>query len=318
VGERILTGAPIKHSVIGIAAVASLLTTSALAADMAAPVYTKAPVIPVVVYDWTGFYIGGNIGYSWDRSSTTQSFYDGPTGTTLLSSYPSSFNLDGVIGGGQIGYNWQRDRWVFGLEADIQGSAEKGSTSAVCPGGSATATTLAGLSGVCAVGHIGDTAPFNVAAFPVINNLSESIQWFGTVRGRIGPTITPTILLYVTGGLAYGQVNASDTVTGVNITGPQGVNGSTSTAAAAAFSSNSTRVGWTAGAGIEGTIGGGWTPKLEYLYIDLGSILGSFVTPIVSPSGNFVFANYNSHVTDNILRVGVNYRFGTAPVVAKY
>ena len=64
-------------------------------------------------------------------------------------------------------------------------------------------------------------------------------------------------------------------------------------------------------------IGGNWTAKLEYLYIDLGNISGSFVTPIVAPSGNFVTASYNSHITDNVLRVGVNYRWG-GPVVAKY
>jgi outer membrane immunogenic protein len=71
------------------------------------------------------------------------------------------------------------------------------------------------------------------------------------------------------------------------------------------------------GAGIEGAIGGNWTAKLEYLYIDLGNVSGSFITPVVGPSGAFVTASYNSHVTDNILRFGVNYRWG-GPVVARY
>jgi outer membrane immunogenic protein len=180
VGERILTGAPIKHSVIGIAAVASLLTTSALAADMAAPVYTKAPVIPVVVYDWTGFYIGGNIGYSWDRSSTTQSFYDGPTGTTLLSSYPSSFNLDGVIGGGQIGYNWQTGALVFGIEADASKSGQSGSGAQTVPGWTS----------------------------------STDINWIGTVTGRVGYA-WDRVMVYGKGGFAWADEDHSQSLGGV-------------------------------------------------------------------------------------------------------
>jgi outer membrane immunogenic protein len=289
---------------------------AAAAADMSAPVYTKAPPMVAAVYDWTGFYIGGNIGYSWGRSATTQSFSDATSGA-LLSSTASKFDLDGVIGGGQAGYNWQKSNWVFGVEADIQASGEKGSTNSVCPGGSATATTLVGLSSACAVGHLGDTAPFNVAAFPVTNSLSEKIEWFGTVRGRIGPTITPTILAYVTGGLAYGQVKASDTVAGTNIVGLQGVNGSTLVPVGVSFGSSSTRIGWTVGAGVESVLSGNWTAKIEYLYMDLGNVSGSFVTPIVAPSGAFVTSSYSSHITDNILRVGVNYRWG-GPVVAKY
>jgi outer membrane immunogenic protein len=253
----------------------------ASAADMSAPVYTKAPPVVVAVYDWTGFYIGGNIGYSWGRSSTGHVLSDSVTGATLLAT-PLKFDMNGVIGGGQIGYNWQRSNWVFGLEADIQGSDQKGSGNSVCPGGSATATTLAGLSSACAVGHLGDTAPFNVAALPVTNSLYEKLEWFGTFRGRVGPTITPTILPYVTGGLAYGEVKTTDTVSGTNITNPagQGVNGGTVlTPVAASFANSSTRVGWTVGAGVEGVVSGNWTAKLEYLYIDLGHVSGSFVTP---------------------------------------
>jgi outer membrane immunogenic protein len=107
-----------KRALLGIAVIASALTTQALAADL--PIYTKAPP-PSPIYDWTGFYAGLNIGYSWGRSSTTIGFTDQGTGA-LLAAFPGKFNMDGVIGGGQIGYNWQRDKWVFGIEADIQGS----------------------------------------------------------------------------------------------------------------------------------------------------------------------------------------------------
>jgi outer membrane immunogenic protein len=314
-----------KRIFIGIAGAAALLTTSALAADLAPHMYTKAPVPIVAVYDWTGFYVGGNVGYSWGRSSTNEAFTDALAGT-ILSAATAKFNLNGVIGGGQAGYNWQRDKWVFGLEADIQGSGEKGSTNAVCPGNPTVFTppfgssTVAAVSSACSLGHAGDTNTGNVNGQAVTNSLSEKIEWFGTFRGRIGPTITPTILPYVTGGLAYGSVKATDTVSGTNVTNPggQSVNGGTVlTPVNGAFGSSSTRVGWTVGAGIEGAIGGNWTAKLEYLYIDLGNVSGSFITPVVGPSGAFVTASYNSHVTDNILRVGVNYRWG-GPVVARY
>jgi outer membrane immunogenic protein len=304
-------GQLMKRIFIGIAAVASLLATSAFAADLAPRMYTKAPPPVVAIYDWTGFYLGGNIGYSWGRSSTTQTFSDSVTGA-ILNSTAIKFDMNGVIGGGQIGYNWQKSNWVFGLEGDIQGSGQKGSTNTVCPGG--TATTL---NSACSLGHTGDTTPFNVPAFPVTNNLTEKLQWFGTVRGRIGPTITPTILAYVTGGLAYGQVSTTDTVSGINIVGPQGTNGSTLVPVAGTLSNSATKLGWTVGVGVEGMISGNWTAKIEYLYMDLGNVSGSFVTPIVAPSGAFVTSGYNSHITDNILRVGVNYRWG-GPVVAKY
>jgi outer membrane immunogenic protein len=125
------------------------------------------------------------------------------------------------------------------------------------------------------------------------------------------------VLAYVTGGLAYGNVSATNTVSGTNITGVQGTNTSTSTPFAGSFSNNSLRAGWTIGVGVEGVISGNWTAKIEYLYIDLGSISGSFVTPLIAPSEAFATSSYTSHITDNIVRVGVNYKF-TGPVVAQY
>jgi outer membrane immunogenic protein len=292
--------------------------TPASAADLPvkAPVYKAPPVLP---YSWAGFYLGGNVGYSWGRSHSTLTLSDATSGA-VLSSNSANFNLDGVIGGGQIGYNWQSNNWVFGLEADIQASGEKGGTNTSCAGGPGGATTTAGaVDGTCSLGHIGDTVAGNISALPVTDSLSEKIKWFGTVRGRIGPTITPTILAYVTGGLAYGQVSATDTISGVNLVGPQGVNGGTLVVpVSASFGSSTTKVGWTIGAGIECVLGGNWTGKIEYLYVDLGKVSGSFVTPIVAPSGAFLASSFSSHITDNILRVGINYKFGYAPVVAGY
>jgi outer membrane immunogenic protein len=144
---------------IGIAVLASLaLIGGASAADMPvkAPVY-KAPVV-APPYNWTGFYIGLNVGGSWGHQDND--LVTVPGGVTLFS---NSDNLDGFIGGGQIGYNWQADQWVFGLEADFQGSSQKSDGSFV----------LLPIAGVAVV-------PGLTAAY------TDKLEWFGTVRGRIG------------------------------------------------------------------------------------------------------------------------------------
>ena len=156
-------------------------------------------------FNWTGFYIGGNVGYSWGRSASTLSFVDATSGG-VLSSTGANSDLNGIIGGVQTGYNRQINNWVYGVEADIQASGQNGSTTGVCAGGALT--PVSALSSACAPGHIGDTAPFNVAALPVTSTLNQRLDWFGTLRGRIGPTITPTLMVYATGGLAYGQVSS--------------------------------------------------------------------------------------------------------------
>ena|SRR6185437_1533573 len=144
------------------------LVGSAAAADIRAarPVY-KAPMLaPVSVYNWTGFYIGGNVGYSWGQQDNS---IDGASiGGT---------NLNGIIGGGQVGYNWQINQIVFGLEADFQGSGQKGDGSFTGAPGIIPATTF---------------------------TYTDKLDWFGTVRGRVGYAFDRW-LPYVTGGWAYGH-----------------------------------------------------------------------------------------------------------------
>lgn len=57
-------------------------------------------------------------------------------------------------------------------------------------------------------------------------------------------------------------------------------------------------------------LSGNWTGKIEYIYVDLGTVSGAFATPIVTTSGAFLVSRFSSRITDNILRVGVNYKFG--------
>ena len=290
-----------KRILVGSAtAVALLSASSAFGADLAARPYTKAPVVAVVVYDWTGFYIGGNVGYSWGRERTdgtltgTQNVSVFRTaGPTLVSSVDTVLgalpligraDVNGIIGGGQAGYNWQRGTWLFGLEADIQGSDEHARAD-VC--------TVAG----CPPGSTLFTANYK-------------LDWFGTARGRVGFLPTERVLLYATGGLAYGHLSASESTI--------------------PLSWGSTRAGWTVGAGAEAAIDRNWSVKIEYLYMDLGNIGSSGATATAvanalntpTPGFNTVTTTtltsaFHTRFTDNIVRVGINYRFG-GPVVAKY
>jgi outer membrane immunogenic protein len=260
-------------------AIGALVTINpALAADMPVKAPVRAPV--VAAYNWTGCYVGGNVGYSWGRA---RGDIDTPTLPPFFpASYSISQDLNGVIGGGQIGCNRQFDnRWVLGIEADFQGSAEKHSNS---------------FSNSFAL-------PIGEGATGVLNQTIEAkIEWFGTLRGRVGFLISPTLMLYGTGGLAYGKVSATDNFSSV-ITIDVG-NGPVTARAAGTIGDSKTKVGWTLGAGVEGALFDtrNWTWKVEYLYVDLGSVSGSGVAPLVGPY------SWNAKFTDNILRVGLNYR----------
>jgi outer membrane immunogenic protein len=275
-----------RLTLTGIALV-SLAVGPAMAADLRTPVYTKAPVM-APIYNWTGFYIGLNGGYSWGRSNTDFTI------TSTIAGVPAgsvSQDINGWVGGGQIGYNWQSGTFVFGLEADIQATGQKGTfnfaTPALCP-----TITIAVLPCVTGSGSI-----------------EQELPWFGTLRGRLGVTPSPTWLLYVTGGLAYGQVDTEATFSATSAF----VGGPVIASVSAASNSSTTRVGWVIGAGAEWAISGPWSAKLEYLYMDLGTVNTSFAGP-----APFTLMTTSSRITDNIVRVGVNYRFGGSPVVARY
>ena len=126
-----------------------------------------------------------------DSSSDTSTITN--TAGTVLFTSADKTSLDGIVGGGQIGYNWQMQRAVFGLEADIQGTDEKGSRAFTCPLNTCTPP----VGGFLALVIPGPAVPVT---------LNQKIDWFGTVRGRIGYLADPKLLLYVTGGLAYGDV----------------------------------------------------------------------------------------------------------------
>jgi outer membrane immunogenic protein len=254
-----------------------LAAASAGAADMTArPAYAAPPP----VYTWTGVYWGANVGYGWGNARTNINSNATELGVAESTQISQSQKIDGVIGGVQAGYNYQFGTWVWGWETDFQGSGQKG--------GSTFNTTL--------------VAPVPI---PLTATTDHKLEWFGTARGRLGFLWGPNVLLYGTAGVAYGQVKDSATVNGSILGG--------AVTASAVHNFNDVKAGWTAGAGIEGALGNGWSAKLEYLYIDLGKTEQTTGASVAAAGFGTLFATNNTQSfrdTDNIVRVGLNYKWG--------
>ena len=293
------------------------------------------------IASWTGFYVGGNLGYGWGGARTdvagsgTDSFPATPTPavggiTTVRFADSNTARLNGLIGGGQAGYNVQLNpRWIAGLETDIQASGQRGSGASIDPFSSPQCSVAVGPPpSVCTI--------FSNLVGAGVTSYEGRIDWFGTVRGRIGVLVTDHLLAYGTGGLAYGHVKVSDNtnLNGTILNGSVFILPGTFAATMTQFSASETRAGWTVGGGVEGKFSGllpsNWTWKLEYLYVDLGSVdtLSPFAAIFLNP--NTLTPNPNlspltgavtthTHFRDNIVRVGLNYQFGSyaAPAVYK-
>src|SRR5580704_16776695 len=117
--------------------------------------------------------------------------------------------------------------------------------------------------------------------------IDQKLNWFGTTRARLGLATGP-VLTYVTAGVAYGG-----TETGVTT-----VNGATSSS-----STSATKSGWTWGTGVEAALGGNWTAKAEYLYVDLGTASATTLSPVFPTT-------FSTKYQEQIFRAGINYRFG--------
>ena len=142
-----------------------------------------------------------------------------------------------------------------------------------------------------ASGQKGGTT-LQISALPVTTLTTDhKLTWFGTSRTRLGVLWSPNVLLYGTAGVAYGQVKDTATIT--------------SPLASVTGTFKDVKAGWTAGAGVEGALGGGWSARLEYLYIDLGKTEQTLATPLL---GQVI--SETRRFTDNIVRVGLNYKWG--------
>jgi opacity protein-like surface antigen len=242
------------------------------------PLFTKAPIR--AAWTWEGYYLGLNLGYSWGKSRT-DAFFDDTLGGGGTFATSSSFDLKGIAGGAQTGYNWQFGNWLAGVEGDVQLTAQRGNPTSVCP------DTTCNPNGP------------EVAGF----DQNQHLEWFATLRGRVGATVTPDALVYVTGGAAVGGLRTAGNVAAFDADGAP---------ATSPFSSISIKPGWTVGAGIEGHLAGNWTGKIEYLYLDFGAISTTSANLL-----NVTLSNaFNSRVTDSVVRVGLNYKFDRDDLVA--
>ena len=246
----------------------AVLITPALAADLGR--YDSAPAMRYApAFDWTGWRIGITGGYAFDGHDAGYT-YNGvsPEEVAVLPS-AASLSSNGGLVGGSIGYDTQVNGIVVGLEADLSWTNFGDKAVFVFPGDTA----------------IGDP--------PVTFTTNYQMDWFSTVRGRIGLPFG-RLLIYGTGGLAFADVSMKTTV----VVGdpPMG---------ALTGAKEETKVGWTLGGGTEYAITDHVTIKAEALYFDLGSI------SLNAASSEFtdVSLDVNQHVAGTIARAGIAYKF---------
>jgi outer membrane immunogenic protein len=242
---------------------------SAQAADM--PV--KAPVY-VAPFTWTGIYLGINAGYGWSSSTSGDEFCTNPAGVVQgrFCNAPSAADLKpkGGFVGGQLGANYQTGMFVWGVESDIQVAHINDSTGA--------------LTVPCCVG---------ANLFPGTLTRSQNLDWFGTVRGRLGLAIWDRTLIYGTGGVMYGEEVVDSLFVRISTYDAN---------------SSSVKTGWVAGGGIEYAFTNNISAKVEGLYFDMGSetiAATQAILPGVSETNTNTFKYSGA-----LVRLGANLKFG--------
>jgi outer membrane immunogenic protein len=259
------------------AAILVSISGAAGAADLVYEAPVLAPAAPA--YDWSGVYVGGNVGHIWSRVRTTDNsiMTSGPlvgigAGTfDPAETFPGddgSGDLDGYFGGVQIGVNRQHGAWVYGVEGDYQFARAREANA-----------------------YLGsDQGPYFES--------EAALDHFGTLRGRLGYAVMDTVLVYGTAGLAVGRGSGTLSITGGvpgEFTGPT-------------FSDTQKewQVGYAVGAGVEAAIArSNWSVKAEYLYADFGARNYDF--SFAGSDGST--ATTRSRLDAHVLRVGLNYRF---------
>jgi outer membrane immunogenic protein len=217
-----------------LATVAAIAFASvASAADMP----TKAPVLvastPVLVAtNWTGFYLGGQMGGGW--ASNTITTVD-PTAAFLAGTVLNPITPSGVLGGVYGGYNYQINQFLVGIDADY---------------------SLANLT----AGDATDFSNTGVAGGRTVVS-SAKVKALATVTGRLGYVLNNNWLFFGKGGWAWSRWDGSSIT--IN---------STSVAVTNTGTNSTTRNGWTLGTGVEWAFAAHWSAKLEYDYIKFNSV----------------------------------------------
>jgi outer membrane immunogenic protein len=246
-----------------------LMSAPVAAADLA--MVTKAPPL-ATVYNWTGFYAGIHAGYGWGSESvnfTPDAFY-APIFAAGAAPLSGAANPRGALGGVHVGWNWQFNRMVLGVEADISFTDIK------------AAQTVTGV----------------FTGIPFTGSISQRLSWLSTARLRGGFLVTDNVLLYATGGLAGGHVEASSS------SAPTIAGGCLIPGACPSGSSAETRVGWALGGGLEYGVGP-WQFRAEYLHYDLGTLTGIGRDPLLPAAGIAASTRFSGE----IVRGGISYRF---------
>jgi outer membrane immunogenic protein len=272
----------------GFFALGALIASPALAADMAVKAPPAMPA-PAPVYSWTGWYVGANAGYGWSDPTYIFSGVNGAGALLVDPSFigigvPHTLNTSGFIGGGQLGYNRQFNRnWLAGLETDIDYADVRGS----------------------------DTFPTGNSG--LFGNANRRLEWFGTLRPRIGFLPTDRFLVFATGGLAYGETRTSSGLAfqGSGSVGTASSDGTAINCAAVgpcvAGSNSRTSLGWVVGGGLEYAVTNSVTMKAEYLYMNLGSQTVLMATALPGTGNGLVATNFDNAF--QFVRVGINWRF---------
>jgi outer membrane immunogenic protein len=293
--------------------VLSVSSAAAIAADMSLPPRPYAPAYyhSAVVYEWTGFYIGlsagGGFGLGGINNNVTSALCSvafiglgcdlDQASSAAVAAVPGGFDRtkpSGFIGGGQIGYNYQMGWFVWGVEADFSGADISGSNSKT-----ATATVVDVIAPAVIVNTATGTA-------------NQKLDWLGTLRGRVGFVPFTPLLVYATGGLAYGHVSIDTTLSETaTVTLLPGVPGVCPCSATSTASTSSTQFGWTVGGGAEWMFAPHWSLKAEFLYYDLGHVSADMALTQFSGGVPFTTIGITSRVNFNgdIARGGINYRF---------
>ena len=229
------------------------LSASALAADLPSR-RAPAPVAELPIFTWTGFYVGVNAGYGFSDNAHR------PTCTPACAPTPS-LNTDrgGFVGGGQVGYNQQIGRYLAGIETDIQYTDIGRTVAGAAPGALAYSAT-------------------------------QRLDYLGTLRARVG-LVMDRVLVFATGGLAYGDVGLAQTTVFPGAT--------------YAVASTRTEVGYAAGGGVEYGFTPNLTGKAEALYYDLGRRRLS--GPATPATGLIRGAAFDT--AGVVARAGLNYKF---------
>ncbi|MDR2219962.1 MAG: porin family protein [Methylobacillus sp.] len=241
------------------------------------------PATAADVGDWTGWHVGGNIGYGWgDADSRTIVLRNGIpyVAPDDLAPFKQSLDVNGALAGVQLGYDWQLGagrNFVLGVEADINWSDMQDSD---------RKSPLYNYDG-------------SFAGNPDSKQtVSADLDWLSTVRLRAGFLPQPNWLIYATGGLAIGKVKYR--------TDTDGQNGNPE--AHYVDSSSKTATGWTLGGGTEYRFTSQWSVKAEYLYFDLGGNKKITADRMENPD-EFQIRTRFDDLDGHILRVGVNYHF---------